>query len=134
MSERVEFIVTELGKQADPFILHLYAALAEKERALISERTRAGLRSAKKRGQKLGMRAKPKAAVKAIQKAGAEANEAKARAWAKASQWAIESVLKESGNYRDAALLLNQRGIPTATGGAWYVGSVQRIAKRLGLR
>src|SRR5579885_2084142 len=29
MAERVEFVVTELGRQADPFILHLYAALAE---------------------------------------------------------------------------------------------------------
>ena len=28
---------------ADPFVLHLFAALAEKERQLISERTRAGL-------------------------------------------------------------------------------------------
>src|ERR1700737_2925022 len=39
MAHRVEFVVTSLGRQADPFILHLYAALAEKERALISERT-----------------------------------------------------------------------------------------------
>lgn len=31
--------------QADPFILHLYAALAEKERTLISERTKAGLQA-----------------------------------------------------------------------------------------
>src|SRR5579863_10001992 len=38
MAHRVEFIVTALGRQADPFILHLYAALAEKERSLISER------------------------------------------------------------------------------------------------
>src|ERR1035441_5830643 len=55
MAERVEFIVTDLGRQADPFILHLYAALAEKERALISDRTKAGLQAAKRRGQRLGM-------------------------------------------------------------------------------
>ena len=54
MAQRVEFIVTRFGRQADPFILHLYAALAEKERTLISERTRAGLQAAKRRGQKLG--------------------------------------------------------------------------------
>src|SRR5262249_31696158 len=29
---RVPFIVVELGVDADPFMLHLYAALAEKER------------------------------------------------------------------------------------------------------
>src|SRR3979490_2529281 len=39
MAQRVPFIVAELGRDADPFMLHLYAALAEKERRLISERT-----------------------------------------------------------------------------------------------
>ena len=42
MAQRVPFIVAELGRDADPFMLHLYAALAEKERRLISERTRVG--------------------------------------------------------------------------------------------
>jgi DNA invertase Pin-like site-specific DNA recombinase len=36
-------IVAELGPDADPFMLHLYAALAEKERRLISERTKTAL-------------------------------------------------------------------------------------------
>src|SRR5258707_4655252 len=39
MAQRVPFIVAELGCDADPFMLHLYAALAEKERCLISERS-----------------------------------------------------------------------------------------------
>jgi DNA invertase Pin-like site-specific DNA recombinase len=43
MAQRVPFIVAELGRDADPFMLHLYAALAEKERWLISERTKAAL-------------------------------------------------------------------------------------------
>jgi DNA invertase Pin-like site-specific DNA recombinase len=54
MAQRVEFIVTQLGRQADPFILHIYAALAEKERAMISERTKAALAAAKARGVQLG--------------------------------------------------------------------------------
>jgi len=33
LAQRVPFIVAELGRDADPFMLHLYAALAEKERA-----------------------------------------------------------------------------------------------------
>ena len=48
------FIVTELGRDADPFMLHLYAALAEKERRLISERTRGALAAKKAAGARLG--------------------------------------------------------------------------------
>ena len=36
-------IVAELGPDVDPFILHLFAALAEKARAMISARTKAAL-------------------------------------------------------------------------------------------
>ena len=45
-----------LGADTDPFMLHIYAALAEKERRLISDRTKAGLAAARKRGIKLGGR------------------------------------------------------------------------------
>src|SRR5688572_15391051 len=54
MAQRVPFIVAELGCDADPFMLHLYAALAEKERRLISERTRAALAAKKASGIRLG--------------------------------------------------------------------------------
>ena len=54
MTHRVPFIVAELGADADPFMLHLYAALAEKERALISARTKAALAAKKAQGVKLG--------------------------------------------------------------------------------
>src|SRR5687768_17485408 len=54
MAQRIPFIVAELGRDADPFILHLYAALAEKERRLISERTKAALAIRKASGSKLG--------------------------------------------------------------------------------
>src|SRR6185312_11929585 len=54
MAQRVPFMVAELGRDADPFMLHLYAALAEKERRLISERTRAALAAKKASGAKLG--------------------------------------------------------------------------------
>ena len=56
MAQRVPFIVAELGRDADPFMLHLYAALAEKERRLISERTRAALAARKAQGARLGNR------------------------------------------------------------------------------
>ena len=54
MSHKVPFLVAELGPDVDPFVLHLFAALAEKERALISTRTRQALSAAKARGVTLG--------------------------------------------------------------------------------
>jgi DNA invertase Pin-like site-specific DNA recombinase len=44
MAEKVPFIVTAFGLDVDPFMLHIYAAVAQKERALISQRTKDALR------------------------------------------------------------------------------------------
>jgi DNA invertase Pin-like site-specific DNA recombinase len=52
MANRVPFLVAEMGPNVDPFMLHIYASLAEKERALI--RTKAALAAAKRGGRKLG--------------------------------------------------------------------------------
>lgn len=54
MAHKVPFIVAELGTDADPFMLHLYAALAERERSLIARWTRDALNAAKARGVVLG--------------------------------------------------------------------------------
>src|SRR5438045_2832893 len=54
MAHRVQFVVAELGADVDPFVLHLYAALAEKERVMISTRTKAALAAARARGVMLG--------------------------------------------------------------------------------
>jgi hypothetical protein len=70
MAERVPFVVAELGADVDPFILHLFAALAEKERAMIATRTRDALSRAKARGVRLGgpkLAQARKAAVEAIE-------------------------------------------------------------------
>jgi DNA invertase Pin-like site-specific DNA recombinase len=61
MVQRVPFIVANIGVNADPFMLHLYAAIAEKERRDISARTSAALQAAKARGVKLGNPATAKA-------------------------------------------------------------------------
>ena len=51
MSQKVPFVVAEPGADVDPFVLHIFAALAG---ALISQRTKAALAQAKARGVKLG--------------------------------------------------------------------------------
>jgi hypothetical protein len=54
MSRRVPFLVAELGADVEPFMLHIYAAVAEKERVLISQRTKAALAAKRARGEPLG--------------------------------------------------------------------------------
>jgi DNA invertase Pin-like site-specific DNA recombinase len=44
MAEKVPFVVTAFGLDVDPFMLHIYAAVAQKERALISQRTKEALK------------------------------------------------------------------------------------------
>lgn len=56
MAQRVPFLVAELGADTDPFMLHIYAALAEKERGVIAERTRSALVQKKSQAALLGNR------------------------------------------------------------------------------
>ena len=44
MAEKVPFVVTAFVLDVDPFMLHIYAAVAQKERALISQRTKDALK------------------------------------------------------------------------------------------
>ena len=134
MAHRVEFIVTDLGRQSDPFILHLFAALAEKERALISERTKAGLQAARRRGQRLGMRARSKRDVRRIAARGTAANAAAALQRIEALRPQIEFALKDDAPLRQAAETLNARGIASPRGGRWHAPSLLKAARKLGLR
>lgn len=134
MSHRVEFVVTSLGRQTDPFILHLYAALAEKERALISERTKAGLQAAKRRGTQLGMSAKSKAAIRKIAQAGADANRLASGVVLESFRAELALALKDGASFRAAAESLNARSIQSPRGGRWHAPTVMKAARQLGLR
>ena len=134
MSHRVEFIVCDLGRQSDPFVLHLYAALAEKERGMISARTKAGLAAAKARGRKLGMANRSKAKGRAIRVLALEGKQRAAEARAAALRPQIEFALKDGASLRAAAEALNERGIASAGGGRWHATSLLTVARRLRLR
>jgi DNA invertase Pin-like site-specific DNA recombinase len=115
MVHRVPFVVTELGADVDPFVLHLFAALAQKERALISRRTTAGLAAAKRRGVKLGGWT-----------AGSERSAKEAAALAER----MRPVMAQLAGHK-AAVELNRRKIASATGGKWYAATVIKLRDRL---
>jgi len=119
MKHRVPFIVTELGADTDPFLLHLYAALAEKERALISRRTKDALAAAKARGVRLGG-LRPKGLE--FQREAAERAERLRPVFAELAGMSA----------RKAAEELNRRGTATPEGGKWYATQVIRVRQRLG--
>jgi DNA invertase Pin-like site-specific DNA recombinase len=126
MAHRVPFIVAELGADADPFMLHLYAALAEKERALISQRTKAALAAKKAAGARLGNPRAAEAAAKAH-----AANRAGADQFA-ANVLPIVREIQNSGltTLRDIAAALNARGVRTARGGQWHSTTVRNLLRR----
>jgi DNA invertase Pin-like site-specific DNA recombinase len=130
MVQRVEFIVTELGRQADPFVLHLYAALAEKERQLISSRTKAGLQAAKAKGKALGT-ANRAASSDQLIRAGAS-SASRADEFAKTVRPHVRTAMADAGNsYTQAAALLNVAKQTTAEGKAWDRRSVAAVVRRL---
>ena len=127
MAQRVPFIVAELGADADPFMLHLYAALAEKERRLISERTRAALAQRKAKGARLGYPSNPAEAASR----GRAVSIAEADRFAATLLPVIEG-LRRAGitSYRGMAQALNNRGIRTACGGKWQVSNLHNLIAR----
>ena len=122
MSQRVPFIVAALGRDVDPFVLHIYAALAEQERKMISQRTRAGLQQAKARGVQLGRTGAALAAKNAA--AAAERDQA--------LRPVLVSMVGQSS--RAIAEQLTAQGIEPPRGGLWSNKTVLRMMARLGLK
>ena len=126
MAHRVPFVVAELGSDVDPFILHLFAALAEKERSLISARTKAALAAAKARGVTLGgpklaqARKRAHAAIKAAANHHA------------ANVLPVIRAIQKSGatSLHQIADALNARGVATPRGGKWHAKSVSNVLAR----
>lgn len=119
MAQRVKFVVTELGADTDPFLLHLYAALAEKERSLISQRTSAAMAAAKARGAVFG---NPRLS---------EVNKARS-AVSRATSDTLRPLLDEMRagghlSFEAMARGLNARGITAPRGGQWMGVQVKRL-------
>jgi DNA invertase Pin-like site-specific DNA recombinase len=118
MAHRVPFVVTELGPDVDPFMLHIYAAVAQKERSLISQRTREALAAAKARGVTLG--GMTRGSIKHRDAAAKQAEE-------------LRPIFADLDGLSDRATAraLNERKVATTTGAPWSPVTVARVRRRL---
>ncbi|UVC08998.1 recombinase family protein [Rhizobium sp. TH2] len=118
MESGVGLVVADMPHATD-FQLHIFAALAQEERRMISLRTKAALAQARQRGVLLGANGKKLA----IENAEA-ADQFKALIVAKLPDgW-------ESLGYSELARRLNAMGIKTRTGSSFYPQTVKNYLQR----
>ncbi|UTW51467.1 recombinase family protein [bacterium SCSIO 12827] len=127
VARNVRFIVAELGPEVEPFMLHIYAALAEKERNLIAERTKAALQAKRAAGASLGNRTN----LAEAQSKGLRERLRRADQFA-ANVLPVIRDIQATGavTYTAIADALNMRGIATARGGEWYPSTVRKLMMR----
>lgn len=129
-----DFVACDMP-HANRLTLHLMAAMAEHEREMISQRTKAALAAAKARGTRLG---NPNGAAHLLEgcRRAAAASVARRRTDALQRDWAIAPVLAELAaagieGGRKLAYELNAMGVPAPSGGIWTAGQARAVARRL---
>jgi DNA invertase Pin-like site-specific DNA recombinase len=124
MESGVEFVAVD-NPHANKLTVHILAAVAQHEREMISDRTKAALAAAKKRGQVLG---NPNLAEAA--KLGTAAVKRNARRFAANIRPIIDEIMRAGATSHNAiAAKLNERNVKTARGGTWthvQVGAILR--------
>jgi DNA invertase Pin-like site-specific DNA recombinase len=117
--------------EANRFLLHVMAAVAEHEAQAISDRTRAALAAAKARGVALGwsMPGRAEEQRHAARK-GAQSNAMKADQHAANVLPVIRQIAARGASLRQIADELNTRGMKTARGGLWYAATVRNVMAR----
>ena len=129
MESKVKFKALDMP-EADNFTIHIFAALAEREAKLISERTKAALQARKERGEvwkgKSNLTPEAiKAAAAAARTAKAEANQNNTRA-----KGYICSLREQKMSYAAIAEKLNNEGFRSSTGKEFKPMTVQRLYKK----
>lgn len=121
MDGDTEFVAVDMP-HASRFVLHIMAAVAEHERHIIGERTKAALAVAKAKGVKLGAHASILA----------KARRADATLHALEIAPAIKSA-RDAGarTTRQIADFLNKSRLPSRQGGKWHPANVSRALHRL---
>jgi DNA invertase Pin-like site-specific DNA recombinase len=129
MEGGVDFVCCDVPS-ANRFTVHVLAAAAENEAHAISERTKAALKAAKRRGVKLGGD-RGNLTDKIRRKAhrnSVKARQLKAAKHASDLMPIIEDIRATGAStLREIAAELNERGIPAARGGEWQAGQVKRV-------
>lgn len=134
MSRGVRFATVEDGLDAEPFMLHIKAVFAEKERKMIGERTKAALQALKARGVPLGNalhRDKAGTQARAIA-ASTAANRASADAYAALVAPTLRALQAGGRTMAQVAEEANKAKLPTMRGGQWHASSVCATLKRAG--
>jgi DNA invertase Pin-like site-specific DNA recombinase len=126
MDGDVDFVACDFP-QANRLTLHILAAVAEHEREMISQRTRAALQAARTRGVRLG---NPTNANVCLERARA-ARSAKARRWAENVRPVIDQIMRSGANsLRVIGAALMARGVTTARGNTrWHPEQVAAVLK-----
>jgi len=119
---------------ADDLMMRIYAAMAQKERELISERTRAALAAARARGRALGGDRGYRPAIGPDAIVAAEARREAAERNAHRLGLEIDALRAEGIiTHHGLARALTERGVPTPRGGAvWTHTTVARLLGRVG--
>lgn len=121
MESGVDFVAADMPN-ADRFMLHVYAAMAEEEGRRISERTKAALAAAKERGVELGKNGKVLA----------RANREAAILFAESIEGKFSILgITQNMTIGEIAERLNNAQIKTREGGKWYKPTVARMLKRM---
>jgi DNA invertase Pin-like site-specific DNA recombinase len=134
MESGVDFIAVDFP-QANRLTVHILAAVAEHEAAMISTRTKAALAAAKARGVALGGQ---RGSVDRMKRIGRKGNAASAAVRSEAVAKRNEDLMpviediRASGSTspQKIADALNGRGITAARGGAWSAAQVRRVIER----
>lgn len=126
MDSKVKFIVAELGPDVDTFMLHVYAIVAQREREMISQRTKAALARVKASGKKLGnpTNAKESAEKGRIQSASI------ADAWAIKMKPNVDRMVSCGMSPQDIADEYNSQGMVSRLGGQFTSKTIKNILHR----
>lgn len=126
---RVDFVVCDLPG-CDSFTINIYGALAQREREMISARTKAGLQAAKARGKKLGTNNLPPELQQEASAKGVATIKQNANSFATKVITVIEGMLSQDKSLRAIARELDSLGVQTARGGKWTPTAVKNVLAR----